>query len=252
MRSCEVWEVNPWPAESSFHLELFRADFFNGRVPPRRRSLSWRFERKIRPSHVVIVAGVDEVGRGCWAGPVFAAAAILPDGFRHKYLQDSKLIQAEYREELSECLCNHADVRWAIGVGSLEEIELHNILRASLLAMRRAVAGLDSPPELCLIDGNMKAGLECEELTIVDGDAKCPSIAAASVIAKVARDRTMAELAVLYPDYGFEKHKGYGTPEHQRALALYGPSSIHRRAFRPIRELAGAQPADNGGEGSLW
>jgi ribonuclease HII len=226
--------------------------FFNDDVPPRRRSLSWRFERKIRPTHVVVVAGVDEVGRGCWAGPVFAAAAILPDGLRHKYLQDSKLLQAECREELSEFLCAHPDVRWAVGIASLEEIELHNILRASLLAMRRAVAGLVAAPELCLIDGNMKAGMECEELAIVDGDARCPSIAAASVIAKVARDRTMTELAVLYPDYGFEKHKGYGTPEHQRALALHGPSSIHRRAFRPIREHARAELADDGGEGSLW
>lgn len=221
-------------------------------MPPRRRSLNWRFERRIRPEHLVIVAGVDEVGRGCWAGPVFAAAAILPDGLRHKYLHDSKLVDAGCREELSEFLCTHADVRWAVGVGSLEEIEQLNILHASLLAMRRAVAALVPIPHLCLIDGNMKAGLECEELTVINGDARCPSIAAASVIAKVARDRVMAELAVLYPDYGFEKNKGYGTPEHQRALAIHGPSSIHRRAFRPIREHAGARVLDSVGEGSAW
>jgi ribonuclease HII len=222
-------------------------------VPPaKRRSLNWRFERKIRPSHLVIVAGVDEVGRGCWAGPVFAAAAILPDGLRHKHLNDSKVVQKECREELSEFLCTHSEVRWSIGVASLEEIELFNILRASLLAMRRAVEGLITKPELCLIDGNMKAGLECEELTVIDGDARCPSIAAASVIAKVARDKAMEELAVLYPNYGFEKHKGYGTPEHQHALALHGPSSIHRRAFRPIRERACAAVVDVGGEGNLW
>ena len=221
-------------------------------MPPRRRSLNWRFERKIRPAHVVVVAGVDEVGRGCWAGPVFAGAAILPDGFRHKLLHDSKLLQAEWREELSEFLCSHPDICCSIGVASLEEIELHNILRASLLAMRRAVAGLLTAPQLCLIDGNMKAGLECDELTVIDGDAKCPSIAAASVIAKVARDRAMTELAALYPDYGFEKHKGYGTPEHQRALALHGPSTIHRRAFRPIRECECAGLFDRDGEGSAW
>ncbi len=220
--------------------------------PAKRRSLTWRFERKIRPAHLVIVAGVDEVGRGCWAGPVFAAAAILPDGLRHKHLNDSKVVEKECREELSHFLCTHPEVRWAIGVATLEEIELLNILRASLLAMRRAVEGLITPPELCLIDGNMKAGLGCEELTVIDGDARCPSIAAASVIAKVARDKTMEELAVLYPHYGFEKHKGYGTPEHQHALALHGPSSIHRRAFRPIRERACADVADDGGEGSLW
>ena len=195
---------------------------------------------------------MDEVGRGCWAGPVFAAAAILPDGLRHKHLNDSKLVQRECREELSEFLCTHSEVRWAVGVGSLEEIETLNILRASLLAMRRAVEGLVAQPQLCLIDGNMKAGLGCEEVTVIDGDARCPSIAAASIIAKVARDRAMAELAVLYPHYGFEKHKGYGTPEHQRALALHGPSSIHRRAFRPIREHASATVADDGGEGNLW
>jgi ribonuclease HII len=219
-------------------------------MPPRRRSLHWRFERKIRPAHVLVVAGVDEVGRGCWAGPVFAGAAILPDGFRHKLLHDSKLLQAEWREELSSHLCSHPDICWSLGVASLEEIELHNILRASLLAMRRAVAGLLTAPQLCLIDGNMKAGLDCHELAVIDGDAKCPSIAAASVIAKVARDRAMTELAVLYPHYGFEKHKGYGTPEHQRALALHGPSTIHRRAFRPIRERACAGLFDDGGEGS--
>ncbi len=199
-----------------------------------------------------MVAGVDEVGRGCWAGPVFAAAAILPDGFRHKLLHDSKLLQAEWREELSEFLCAHPDVCWSVGVGSIEEIELHNILRASLLAMRRAVAGLVASPQLCLIDGNMKADLACEELTVIDGDAKCPSIAAASVIAKVARDRAMTELAALYPGYGFEKHKGYGTPEHQRALALHGPSTIHRRGFRPVRERACAELFDDGGAGSAW
>src|ERR1700678_356327 len=109
---------------------------------PRRASLTWKFERGLRPEGAVVIAGVDEVGRGCWAGPVFAAAAILPDGLRHKHLNDSKLVDRECREELNEFLCAHPDVRWAIGVASLEEIELLNILRASLLAMRRAVAGL--------------------------------------------------------------------------------------------------------------
>ena len=235
-----------------FQLEPVRPNLFNASVPPRRRTLTWRFERKIRPVDFVIVAGVDEVGRGCWAGPVFAAAAILPDGFRHKLLHDSKLLLAEWREELSQHLCSHTEICWAIGVATVEEIELHNILRASLLAMRRAVAGLVNAPQLCLIDGNMKAGMECAELTVIDGDAKCPSIAAASVIAKVARDKAMTELAVLYPDYGFDKHKGYGTPEHQRALALHGPTTIHRRGFRPIRECTCPTLFDDGGEGSAW
>jgi ribonuclease HII len=206
-------------------------------MPPR-TSLTWKFERGLRPEDAAIVAGVDEVGRGCWAGPVFAAAAILPDGLEHEHLNDSKTLKAERRAELSEFLCRHAEVRWAVGVASVEEIETHNILGASLLAMRRAVEGLRVEPHLCLVDGNQKAGLACRELTVIDGDARCPSIAAASVIAKVARDLAMAELAALYPGYGLENHKGYGTPEHARALTLHGPCPIHRRTFKPIRKYA--------------
>jgi ribonuclease HII len=206
----------------------------------RSSSLTWKFERGLRPAGAAIVAGVDEVGRGCWAGPVFAAAAILPDGLEHEHLNDSKTLQTECRAELSEFLCGHAEVRWSVGTATVEEIETHNILRASLLAMRRAVEGLRVQPHLCLIDGNQKAGLACRELTVVDGDARCPSIAAASVIAKVARDRAMAELAVLYPGYGLENHKGYGTPEHARAITLHGPCPIHRRTFKPIRKYARA------------
>jgi len=206
----------------------------------------------MRPAAEIVVAGVDEVGRGCWAGPVFAAAAILPDGLTHRHLKDSKQILPGNREELSVFLCAHAEVRWAIGIASVEEIDSHNILQASLLAMRRAVAGLSLAPHFCLIDGNQKAGLPCDERTIVDGDALCPSIAAASVIAKVARDRAMAEFAVLYPAYGLEKHKGYGTPYHARALALYGPCPIHRKSFRPVREQASSAAGDEGRNRELW
>jgi ribonuclease HII len=223
-------------------------------MPPRKRrySLRWKFERGLRPEGVAVIAGVDEVGRGCWAGPVYAAAAILPDGLKHRHLNDSKLLMVEYREELSHFLCGHPEIHWSIGIATIDEIDTHNILRASLLAMRRAVDGLRMQPHLCLIDGNQKAGLSCRELTIVDGDAKCPSIAAASVIAKVARDRAMAELAALYPVYGLENHKGYGTPEHARALTLHGPCPIHRRTFKPIRERAGAPVIVDGGNGELW
>ena len=221
-------------------------------VRRRRYSLRWKFERGLRPEGVAIIAGVDEVGRGCWAGPVYAAAAILPDGLKHRHLNDSKLLIREYREELSHFLCGHPEIHWSIGIASLDEIESHNILGASLLAMRRAVEGLRTQPHLCLIDGNKKAGLSCEERTIVDGDALCPSIAAASVIAKVARDRAMTDLAALYPAYGLENHKGYGTPEHARALALHGPCPIHRKSFRPIRALACADVADDCGDRELW
>jgi ribonuclease HII len=218
----------------------------------RRFSLTWKFERTLRPPHVDIVAGVDEVGRGCWAGPVMAAAVLLPDGFKHPHLKDSKLLIAEYREELNHFLCGHPEVRWSIGIASVEEIELHNILRASLLAMRRAVEGLPIQPHLCLVDGNQKARLGCEEMTVIGGDGRCPSIAAASVMAKVARDRLMRELAVLYPAYGLENHKGYGTPEHARALTLHGPCAIHRRSFKPIREHACAEADHGAGDRELW
>jgi ribonuclease HII len=214
--------------------------------------LRWKFERGLRPEGVAVIAGVDEVGRGCWAGPVYACAAILPDGLKHRHLNDSKLLIAEARAELSHFLRSHPEVRWSIGVASIEEIDTHNILRASLLAMRRAVEGLALEPHVCLIDGNMKAGMRCTEITVVDGDARCPSIAAASVIAKVARDAAMVELAALYPHYGLEKHKGYGTPEHARALTLHGPCAIHRRSFAPIRECAGAVVSDADGSGQLW
>jgi len=221
-------------------------------VRRRHYSLRWKFERGLHPEGAALVAGVDEVGRGCWAGPVFAAAAILPEGLKHRHLNDSKLLLREYREELNHFLCGHSEVHWSIGVGSLEEIEVHNILGASLLAMRRAVEGLKIQPHLCLIDGNQRAGLSCREITVIDGDARCPSIAAASVIAKVARDRAMAELAVLYPHYGLEKHKGYGTPEHARALTLHGPCAVHRRAFKPIRERASALVPDDERDRELW
>ncbi len=199
----------------------------------------------------MVVAGVDEVGRGCWAGPVYAAAAILPEGFKHRHLRDSKLLQVEAREELGAFLREHPEVHWALGIATTEEIELHNILRASLLAMRRAVAGLARQPHLCLVDGNIRAGMECREVTVIDGDARCPSIAAASVLAKVARDAAMVELAALYPQYGFDKHKGYGTPEHRHALTLHGPSTIHRRAFRPIRECGEPEFDFEGADGPV-
>jgi ribonuclease HII len=223
-------------------------------MPPRKRrySLRWKFERGLRPEGIAVIAGVDEVGRGCWAGPVYAAAAILPDGLKHRHLNDSKLLQAECRDELNAFLRGHGEVHWSIGIASVEEIEVHNILRASLLAMRRAVDALRQQPQLCLIDGNMKAGMTCGEVTVIDGDARCPSIAAASVIAKVARDRAMAELATLYPAYGLENHKGYGTPEHARALTLHGPCPIHRRTFKPIRERAYAEAVDFDGDRELW
>jgi ribonuclease HII len=223
-------------------------------MPPRKRrySLRWKFERGLRPEGVAVIAGVDEVGRGCWAGPVYAAAAILPDGLKHRHMNDSKLLMKEYREELNHFLCAHPEVTWSVGIATTEEVDLHNIFWASMLAMRRAIEGLKLVPHLCIVDGNHKPKSACTELAIVDGDAKCPSIAAASVIAKVARDAAMKELAALYPVYGLENHKGYGTPEHARALTLHGPCPIHRRTFKPIRERTYADAVDAGGDRELW
>ena len=177
-------------------------------MPPRKRrySLRWKFERELRPADVAVIAGVDEVGRGCWAGPVYAAAAILPDGLKHRHLRDSKELLVEHREELSEYLRAHGEVVWSIGIASVDEIESHNVLGASLLAMRRAVEGLRHPAAP-LPDRRQpeRRGFACREITVVDGDARCPSIAAASVIAKVARDHAMAELAALYPHVQFRE-----------------------------------------------
>jgi ribonuclease HII len=220
-------------------------------MPRKISSLTWHFERGLRAGEGAVVAGVDEVGRGCWAGPVFAAAAILPEGLRHRHLNDSKQLRAEHRAELNHFLCGHAEVRWSVGIASVGEIDAQNILQATLLAMRRAVAGLPLRPGLFLVDGWQKAGLPCAERAVIDGDALCPSIAAASVIAKVARDRHMEELAALYPGYGLENHKGYGTPEHARALALHGPTLIHRQSFRPVRECARARAGDDGGDRAI-
>lgn len=183
-----------------------------------------------------LVCGVDEAGRGPLAGPVVAAAVILrpdavPDG-----LADSKKLTAKRRDHLYECLLSDAET--AIGISDVDEIDRLNILRASLLAMQRAVESLPSYSSLslALVDGNQPPPLACRHQTLVRGDALCLSIAAASIIAKVTRDRMMQEYAALYPQYGFEKHAGYGTAAHLTALETHGVSPIHRQSFAPVRE----------------
>jgi ribonuclease HII len=182
------------------------------------------------------ICGIDEAGRGPWAGPVVAAAVILPAKGRPKGLADSKLLSPEAREELAAAIRACASV--GVGLASPEEIDRINILQATLLAMRRAFGALGVRPVAALIDGNAAPDLPCPVETIIDGDAHVACISAASIIAKVERDRLMAELCIKFPGYLFAKHKGYGTPEHQRALAELGPCAIHRMSFKPVRLAA--------------
>ena len=184
------------------------------------------------------ICGIDEAGRGPWAGPVVAAAVILPIGKkRPKGLADSKQLSAEAREELALAIRDCARV--SVGLASAEEIDQINILQATYLAMRRAFDGLPERPVAALIDGNQAPDLPCPIEMIIDGDAYVASISAASIIAKVERDRIMVQLCAAHPGYGFAKHKGYGTPEHQKALAELGPCAIHRRSFKPVRLASG-------------
>lgn len=179
------------------------------------------------------ICGIDEAGRGPLAGPVVAAAVILPAKGRPKGLDDSKQLTAEAREKLAEKIRKVGLV--GVGVASVEEIDSLNILRASHLAMRRAFEALPQTPVAALIDGNMAPDLPCPVEWVIDGDALVPLISAASIIAKVERDRMMNELCGQYPGYAFSKHKGYGTPEHQDALKRLGPCAIHRRSFKPVQ-----------------
>lgn len=189
------------------------------------------------------VVGADEVGRGPWAGPVVAAAAwldqdALPAGLL-KRLDDSKKLSKKAREEISaqlQDLAAEGKAFIALGQAEVEEIDSLNILRASLLAMTRAIARLPFVPDAALIDGNKLPDLSCPARCVIKGDGRSLSIAAASVIAKVARDRQMSELARIHPGYGWERNQGYGTAEHREGIARLGITAAHRRSFRPIRE----------------
>jgi ribonuclease HII len=179
------------------------------------------------------IAGVDEAGRGPWAGPVVAAAVILNPDKIPANIDDSKALDEESRAYLYRRITKVAIV--AVAIGDVDRIDRDNILGATLWAMSEAVSKLCDAPKLVLVDGNRAPQLPMNVRTIVKGDAKCLSIAAASIIAKVTRDRLMMELARDYPGYGFERHKGYGTPEHQAAIDKLGVSVLHRRSFRPVQ-----------------
>ncbi|UOF01921.1 ribonuclease HII [Bdellovibrio reynosensis] len=191
------------------------------------------------------VIGVDEVGRGCLAGPVYAAAVIFKSDALSEDVTDSKLISEERREELAELILKEHHV--GIGFASVEEIDELNILQASLLAMKRAVEALGVTSGHVLIDGNMKipklAG-SFEQTTIVKGDLRAPPISAASIVAKVTRDRIMKELSGKYPQYGFEAHKGYSTAIHMESIQAHGPCDVHRKSFSGVKEFVPGYVAD--------
>ena len=180
------------------------------------------------------VCGVDEAGRGPWAGPVSAAAVILNPKNIPKGLDDSKKLSAKTRETLEVEIKAHA-LAWCVGFASVEEIAQLNILHAAGLAMRRAVEGLHIAPAFALVDGNYRFDLPCEVKTVIGGDGKSQSIAAASILAKVARDRLMIEMDARYPGYGFASHKGYHAQVHVEALIALGPCEIHRMGWAPVK-----------------
>ncbi|MFW5451061.1 MAG: ribonuclease HII [Methylophagaceae bacterium] len=182
----------------------------------------------------IYVAGVDEVGRGPLAGPVVTAAVILDPNKPIEGLNDSKKLTEKRREQLEPIIKQNA-LAWSLGRAEPEEIDQINILQATLLAMKRAVEGLTIQPTHALVDGNQTPDLACLVTTIIKGDQSEPAIAAASIIAKVARDREMLEMDKLYPGYGLAKHKGYPTKQHQQALLELGPTVIHRYSFKPVQ-----------------
>ena len=190
----------------------------------------WKLENEIYDSGVTLLCGVDEAGRGPLAGPVYAAAVILPRNLVIEGLNDSKKLTEKRREALFDEICAAA-LSYGIARAEVEEIEELNILGATFLAMNRAIAQLSPQPALALIDGNRNTGIACPSRCVVRGDASSADIAAASILAKVSRDRYMLEMAGRYPEYAFEQHKGYGTKLHYERLRAYGPSPIHRPSF---------------------
>ena len=190
----------------------------------------WELENEIYAEGFSLICGVDEAGRGPLAGPVYAAAVILPRDAVIEGLNDSKKLTEKKREALFDVITERT-LTYGIASASVEEIEKLNILNATFLAMNRAIDKLDPIPELALIDGNRSTGIAMPSRCVVKGDSRCADIAAASILAKVSRDRYMLTLAEKYPQYHFEQHKGYGTKLHYEALREYGPSPEHRPSF---------------------
>ena len=191
---------------------------------------SYEYENKYLAEGFTAVAGTDEAGRGPLAGPVCAAAVILPNGLEIEGLNDSKKISEKKRDMLFDIICEKA-ISYGIAYASVEEIDELNILNASQLAMRRAVDMLTPHPDLVIVDGNIARGFDCKAVTLIKGDAISMSVAAASILAKVSRDRVCQELDKQYPEYMLAKHKGYSTKLHMDLVRKYGPSPIHRKTF---------------------
>ena len=194
-------------------------------------------ENELRASGHAVVAGVDEAGRGPLAGPVCVAAVILPEGFDHDRLNDSKKLTARQRERIFEEITTCDDILWHCVIVEVEEIDRINILQATHSGMRRAVKALPRKVHAALIDGTPVRAFPCHQRALVGGDGLSFSIAAASVIAKVTRDRIMHDLALQFPGYGFEEHKGYGTPRHMEMIRKLGPCPAHRRSFAPVSQM---------------
>ena len=197
--------------------------------------LDREFDLRKRSESIRIICGTDEAGRGPLAGPVAAGACILPEGYVPEGLDDSKKLTEKKREALYAQITENA-LAWGIGLASAAEIDEINILNASLLAMRRAIAAMGATPDLVLVDGSVNRGFDIRSEAVIGGDAKSPSISAASILAKVTRDRIMAELDGKYPEYGFAKHKGYPTPAHKLAVYEFGPCPEHRKSFLSFLE----------------
>ncbi len=196
----------------------------------------WRIERELRAEGIAPIAGVDEAGRGPLAGPVVAAAVILPARCRLPGLNDSKALTAAARERLFALIQDRA-LSTGVAVVGARTVDRINILRASHRAMREALLQLDPAPALALVDGRPLPACPVPQRNVVHGDRLCASIAAASIIAKVTRDRIMEEVHARYPGYGFDRHKGYATPEHLACLSALGPCPEHRMTFAPVRSL---------------
>jgi ribonuclease HII len=201
-----------------------------------RMGILLRVERGLWSAGVINIAGVDEVGVGPLAGPVLAAAVVLPEGVNLRGVDDSKKLPPALREELAAKIRECA-LGVGIGIVEVEDIDRLNIYRAALEAMRRAVLALPIVPEHVVVDARRIPGIAIPQTPLIGGDGRCYSVAAASIVAKVARDRLMRELHAQYPQYGFGEHMGYATPQHLAAIDRHGPSPVHRRSFAPVREL---------------
>ena len=200
------------------------------------RRCGFRYEKKLRATGVIRIAGIDEAGRGALAGPVVAAAVVLPEKFRHCKLNDSKQLAPELREEIYHELISNPEIAWAVGIVDSIEIDQINILRATHKAMRAAIAALAAPPDHALIDGLPVFPFSFPQTAIIDGDCYSLSVAAASVIAKVTRDTMMRDFCANFPEYYFGQHKGYSTELHLTKLHEFGPCPIHRRSFEPVAQ----------------